>query len=400
MKNLDAIKNMDELRGKLFEAINSGDEAAQKQAFGEFAQGIENAVAERAKAEIENRVTGYSDDQILVARGLKKPLTSEEKKYFNAVVEKKGFDGLETAMPKTIIADVFKNIKEEHPLLSRINMHNTEGLAQFFTASKTKATAFWGNIIDDIKQMILSGFKVVDLKSAKLSGFVPVSKAMLELGPDWLANYVMTLIREIMSASLEMAVVTGTGKEQPIGMMKKLSGATDSVYPDKAEIVLADFKPKSMAGIRAALAEAKTDSEGVCIMVNPRTYWEKVFPSLAFQTVNGTWVTDKLPTGEEIIRTYAVKKDKLVIGDPQNYFLGVSGEMRIDHYKETLAIEDMDLYIAKMFAYGLATDQNAFFVADVSTVEGATVAALETYTNNTGSNKDGIITGSNLVPGV
>lgn len=400
MKNLDAMKNMDELRGKLFEAINSGDEAAQKQAFSEFAEGIENAVAARAKAEIEKSVNGYSDEQILVARGLQKPLTSEERRFFNEVIQKKGFEGLEEAMPKTIVADVIKNIKEEHPLLSRIDMTDTEGLAQFISGTKKGATAFWGSITADIKQIILSGFKVIDLKSAKLSGFIPVSKGMLELGPNWLANYVMTIIREIMAASLELAVVAGTGKEQPIGMMKKLSGATDSVYPDKAEIILNDFKPKTLAGVRAGLAKAKTDSAGVCVIVNPETYWAKVFPALAFQTVNGTWVTDKLATGEEIIKSYAAPADKLIFGDPQNYFLGVSSQMRVDRYKETLAIEDMDLYIAKMFGFGLAKDQNAFFVTNISSIEGATVPALETHVNNTGNNSESIITGTNAVPGV
>ena len=248
--------------------------------------------------------------------------------------------------------------------------------------------------------MILDGFDVIDIKSSRLSGFVPVCKGMLELGPDWLANYVITFIQEIMSASLELAIVQGTGKEQPIGMIKKLSGATDSVYPDKDKVTLADFKSKSLAGIRAGLAKAKTDTGNVVIVVNPLTYWEKVFPNLAYQTVNGTWVLDKLPTGEEIIKTYACPENVLIFGDLQNYFLGVASDVRIDKYTETLAIEDMDLYIAKFYGYGLAKDKNAFFVADVSTVDGATVATLEAHANNTGNNADSIIVKTTQNPGV
>lgn len=400
MKNLDVIKNMDELRLNLFNSLQADDVKAQEEAFMNFADGLQNAIMEQAKAEISNQNTAYVDEQILINRGTLKPLTSEEKKYFNAVIERKGLDNVDQAFPKTIIQDIYRYLKEEHPLLSKIDMQNTEVLAQYIVGRPTKAKAFWGKICEDIKQMILDGFDVIDIKSSRLSGFVPVCKGMLELGPDWLANYVITFIQEIMSASLELAIVQGTGKEQPIGMIKKLSGATDSVYPDKDKVTLADFKPKSLAGIRAGLAKAKTDTGNVVIVVNPLTYWEKVFPNLAYQTVNGTWVLDKLPTGEEIIKTYACPENVLIFGDLQNYFLGVASDVRIDKYTETLAIEDMDLYIAKFYGYGLAKDKNAFFVADVSTVDGATVATLEAHANNTGNNADSIIVKTTQNPGV
>ena len=400
MKNLDVIKNMDELRLNLFNSLQADDVKAQEEAFMNFADGLQNAIMEQAKAEISNQNTAYVDEQILINRGTLKPLTSEEKKYFNAVIERKGLDNVDQAFPKTIIQDIYRYLKEEHPLLSKIDMQNTEVLAQYIVGRPTKAKAFWGKICEDIKQMILDGFDVIDIKSSRLSGFVPVCKGMLELGPDWLANYVITFIQEIMSASLELAIVQGTGKEQPIGMIKKLSGATDSVYPDKDKVTLTDFKPKSLAGIRAGLAKAKTDTGDVVIIVNPMTYCEKVFHNLAYQTVNGTWVLDTLPTGEKIIKTYACPENTLIFGDPKNYFLGVASDVRIDKYTETLAIEDMDLYIAKFYGYGLAKDKNAFFVADVSTVDGATVATLEAHANNTGNNADSIIVKTTQNPGV
>ena len=36
----------------------------------------------------------------------------------------------------------------------------------------------------------------------------------------------------------------GTGKKQPIGMIKDLKGSvTDGIYPDKKKVVLEDFTP-------------------------------------------------------------------------------------------------------------------------------------------------------------
>lgn len=400
MKNVDKIKNMETLRAELFASMQTEDMQAQETAFNNFAQGIQDEIMAQANEVIKNQNIAYTDEQILTNRGVLKPLTSVEKNYFNAVIERKGFDSVEQAFPKTIIEEVFKNLKEEHPILSRIDLKDTSVLAQFIVSRPTKVKAFWGPICEDIKQMVLQGFDVIDLKSSRLSGFVPVCKGMLELGPNWLAEYVITIIKEIMSASLEFAVVQGTGKNQPIGMMKKLSGATDSVYPDKEKVVINDLKPTSLAGIRGALAEAKTDTGNVTILVHPSTYWAKVFTALAFQTVNGTWVTDKLATSEEIVKSYAVPKDVLIVGDLKNYLLGIASDVAVTKYDQTLAIEDMDLFIAKMYGYGLAKDPNAFFVVDVAGVTGATVPDLEKHIASTGNNKDSIITGTTKVVGV
>lgn len=378
MKNLDkSVANMEKLRAELFTAMAGEDVKEQENAFLNFTEGLEQSIMDKANSKIENFGNAYSDEQILINRGVKRALTSEEKKYFNAVVERGGFDNVDEVFPKTIIQDVFKNLTTEHPILSRIDMRDTTALASYIFANPNKATAYWGPICEDIKQMILEGFQEVNLKSSRLSGFVAVCKGMLELGPNWLAEYVITLIYEIMSTALETAVIAGTGKDQPIGMMKKLSGAIDSVYPDKEKITLSKLDANSMAGVRGALAKAKLDSANVAIMVNPVTYWAKVFTNLAFRSDMGNFVLDKLATGEEIIQSYAVPEDTLIIGDPKNYFLGIAGDTRINEYDQTLAIEDMQLYIAKWYGYGLAKDRNAFFVADISGVSGATIPELE-----------------------
>lgn len=396
MKNIDKIKTMNELQADLFYALKSGTEEEQSEAFLEFANGIQDIVIEKAKTNISEQKNILNDENILVNRGIKKPLTTAERKYFNAVVEKRGFENVEETFPKTIIEEIFINLKQEHPILSRVDLKNTEVLARVIVADSTVNTAFWGDIPSDIKQLVINGFKFLDIRSSKLSGFVPVSKGILELGPDWLASYVITVITEIMATSLELAIVQGNGKNQPIGMMKKLSGSVDSVYPDKEKISLSNLEPKSLAGIRGAMAKAKTDNSNVTILVNPETYWTKLFHNLAFRTQNGDWVTDRLATGEEIITSYAVPTDTLIFGDLKQYFFGVSGNTVINKYTETLAIEDMDLYIAKFYGYGVAKNKNSFFIADISSINGAIMPALEVDAQNTGNNKENIITNITL----
>ena len=334
-------------------------------------------VTAQAKQAADAYNEGVHDESILVKRGIRRALTSEEKRFFAEAVTKQKVDGLDAAFPQTIIEDVYRNLKEEHPLISRVDVQQGTTRTEFIYGDSTKKRAFWSTIPADIKQILLDAFKKLDIKSAKLSGFLALPKGYFELGPDWLANYVITFLQEVMAAALEEAIVNGDGDKKPLGMMRKLSGDTSGVYPAKDAVALADFKPKTLAGIRGALAKAKTDNGSVVALVNPTTYWSKMFPSLAYLTVNGQWVTTQLPTGEEIVLSHAVPENKVVFGVLENYLLVVASDVEITQYPETLAIEDMDLYIAKFFGRGIPKNENAFFVADIESIEGATLATPE-----------------------
>lgn len=378
MKNFDRNDNKQmELRQNLFNAFQTDDKEAQEGAFLAFAEDLQTRIADEAKAAMNGQMIAQTDNQILVDRGIRHALTSKEMKYFENVVERSGFEGVEEAFPTTIIETVFDNLQNDHPLLSLIDMRSTEGMTKLIVADPTKAKAFWGPICEDIKQMIIEGFKVVDFSSSRLSGFVAICKGLLELGPEYLARYIIEIMYEIMEMELEVGVVAGNGKNQPIGMMKKLSGAVDGVYADKDVVAVSEFTPEVMGGLRAALAKAKTDRGDIHLVINPLTYWSKVFPALAYRTQDGSWVTNNLPTGENIVLSHAVPEDRAIIGNLKNYLLGVAGDVRIDRYEQTLAIEDMELFIAKFFGWGTPKNMNAFFVLDLTDVTGGTVPALE-----------------------
>lgn len=393
MKNFDLIKTgLASQRQAVVDALKTEDTDAQAKAFDGLFKGIQDAVMEEASAFVEKYGDDVNDERILNDRGLQRTLTSKEKTFFNAVVEKQTFEGVKEIFPVTIVADVFKNLTTEHPILSRIDAVATGALMKYVYSDPTKATAFWGRVPDDIKQILLSAFKSINLEASKLSGYLALPKGFFELGPNWLAQYVVTTLQEIMQATLEVAIIDGNGKNQPIGMTRKLSGSIDGVYPPKEKITISDFSPTTLAGIHAALADAKTDNGLVAMLVNPQTYWAKVFPKLAFQDQLGAWKVTGLVTGDEIIQTHAVPKNTIIFGVPENYFLGVSGDIRVEPYDQTLAIEDMDLYIAKFFGNGIAKNENAFFVGDISAMTGATVPTLEGAHNVVETNTIGVPT--------
>ena len=378
LKDIDNKENL-QVKQEFFNALKNGNEEDQQQAFLNFTNAIENNLMEKAQNTLAEYKDSLNDEQILINRGVLKPLTKEENKFFNEVVERGGFKGVEEAFPVTLIDDVLNRVRTEHPIISKVDVMNITGLAKILIATNLKAKAFWGPIDSTIKQVVLDGFKMSPATTAKLSGFIPVPKGYIELGPTWLATYVKEVLFEAMSASLEVGIVQGkgAGANEPIGMLMKLTGALDGQHSPKDKIKLESFDALSLVGIRAALASAKQDNGEVEILVNPQTYYSKVFKTLAFRADNGTWVNDRLATGENIIPSHAVPEDTLIVGVLKNYLLAVSSDVKITEYRETLAIEDMDLYIAKFFGTGTPKDANSFLVVNLSTVEGVALPEIQ-----------------------
>src|SRR5699024_3138931 len=135
----------------------------------------------------------------------------------------------------------------EHPLLSKINFQRVGATTQWVVRKEGETTAFWGDVCDEIKEMVDHGFETIDQGMYKLSGFLVVCKAMFELGPEWLDRYVREFLTEIIASELEEAVVTGDGDKKPIGMIRNPKGdISGGKYPEKDKEKLEDFKPSTI----------------------------------------------------------------------------------------------------------------------------------------------------------
>ncbi|MBH0334615.1 major capsid protein, partial [Bacillus thuringiensis] len=77
--------------------------------------------------------------------------------------------------------------------------------------------------------------------------------------------------------ALEVAIVRGTGKDQPIGMMKDLLNVANGENADKAvTAVLKDLSPYTLGNIMALLTrDGKRNPDNVMLIVNPVDYWAK-----------------------------------------------------------------------------------------------------------------------------
>ncbi len=330
-------------------------------------QGMMNDVAKEARQASAEQW----DNQVLASRGVR-VLTSEEKKFYNQAIEAESFDEVIKLVPPTVFERVFEDLEKEHPLLSRVNFQKTGAKTAWVLRKPGQSVAFWGEVTASIQEMLDEGFRTVEQGMYKLSGFLVVSKAMFELGPQWLDRYVRMFMAEVIADELEDAIVNGDGNKKPIGMTRDLEAPIQGgVYALKTPQVLADFTPKTIG--REILAPTTKNGTrrytGVTLMVNPMDYAIRFFPLGAKQKDDGSWTYDNFSVpGLEIIQSPAVTLGQMISGKPKDYFMGVGAEQKLETTDVLRMIEDQRLYLVRQLANGRPLDPDSFTVFDISQI--------------------------------
>lgn len=382
MKNLDKIKQEQEkFRLRLAETVKTGDAEAVAQAFGAFAQGIEASILADAQ-----ELMACTDATILASRGVRQ-LTGEETKYYQKVMEamksanpKQALAELDVVMPKTTIDAVFEDLTDKHPLLTAVNFQNTSGLIEMIVNTGGKQLATWSPLTAEVTKELTGGFKKINMGLNKLSAFIPVAKAMLDLGPAWLDRYVRTILQEALYLGLEEAIINGTGKNQPIGMNRQVGEGvtvTDGVYPEKATLPLTSLDPVTYGKLLAGMAVTPNGHyrtvEGVVMLVNPNDYLTKIMPATTVRTADGTYTRDVFPFPTTVIQSARVPENRAIIGLADRYFMGVGTAKSggIEYSDEYKFLEDERVYLVKLYGHGEPLDNSAFVYADITNLKPA-----------------------------
>lgn len=365
MNNLDLNLNEEELRSQFAEALQGDNEGAIVDTFVRMANGIEKNILKEARSIAANEA---NDRMILQGRG-QYQLTTEERNYYKEVIEKRGFTNLSITMPKSIYERVFEYLENNHELLSEIDFNNATGVSEWIIRTTDVAGAAWGKLDSTIVKELEANFDTEQVGMYKLSAFIPVSKDMLLLGAEWIDKYVRAILSESIAIALELAIVAGTGKDQPIGMLKDLEGSVLSgVYSDKSAKALTDFTPTTLGKeIMAPLSRnGKRAVSKVLMIVNPLDYWQKLFGATTVLASNGAYITGVLPIPGRIIQSVAVPAGKMVAGVGSDYMALLGSASKIEYSDEYKFLEDQRVYAVKMHANAKPKDNESFLVFDIT----------------------------------
>jgi hypothetical protein len=328
---------------------------------------MQDALVNSLTTQVTNQVAANTLDQVVLSNRGADVLTAEETKFFNAVVKSDGFQD-ELVLPETIEERIYDDLTTEHPLLSVINFRNLGTISLTAITSEYEGAAVWGPIFGDIKGQLNAAFKQEKIAQSKLTAFVVLPKDLAKFGPKWVAAYVQTQITETYAVALENAIINGVGptKDQPIGLIRDLQAAVDPTngHAKKAsvgELTLADPKTiiREFAGIGKTLSTKqdgkKLNVNGkVALIINPADAWD-LKADFTIQNSLGDYIT-KLPFNFTLIESEFATEGELIAFVKDRYDAYRGGGVEVSQYKETLAMEDCNLHIAKTFAFGKPRD--------------------------------------------
>jgi len=374
---------------KIFNAISAKEDATPEQVNNAL-EAYVTAIAEDAGAQVRaeyEELKNVTDNRVLEARGIP-TLTAEETKFYNEVSKAGGFDK-DLVWPETIFEKVFEDLEKDHPLLRLINFQSTVGKVKVIR-SRRKGVAVFGPLHKDLEGQLDAEFDSTEYTQLALTAFMLISNDTLDLGPRWINRYVQLSLREAVSDIWEVKIVTGTGNNEPIGLLKDLDGAvTGGVYPDKASAgtMVKEFAKvlKTASKYTHRIGDNDTDGETkyrkvsgkVYLIVNPVNYYD-IVARVTTQNANGVFVSN-LPfiSQDHIIESLDVPENKLIAFIDGEYDATQSRPEKIAVYKETFAMKRATLYAIDMLGNGQPTNNDAAQVYDIAIPVDATAPAGE-----------------------
>jgi HK97 family phage major capsid protein len=382
---------------KLIAAMKSGDEKELQQAWEAF----HASVAAEVKKDFDE-IRESADAAVLAQRGYRQ-LTSAETKWYQKVItalrsaEPKqaftaiiGSDNEEDLMPTTIIEDVYKNLRENHPILGAINFQYVGYMTKWVLNDHSVQKAVWGPINSEIVKEITSAFKTIDITQNKLSAYAVMENDMLDLGPTFLDGYIRTCLEEALTAGLVSGIIDGTGKNEPIGLTRDIHEGVEvsssTGYPRKTAETVKDFTPKNYGALVAKMAtneagKPKNFAE-VALVCNLTDYLTKVMPASTVLTPNGTYARDVFPFPTKVYVDNALSTGEAILFIPGEYTALMGGAKKglIEVSEEYKFLEDQTAFKIKQHGTGRALDNTSALLLDISGLEPAYITVKEVTT--------------------
>lgn len=412
------LLTMKEAAAQMKEAMKSGDADAMEKAWESIGIAAANKVLDEVQQDIElYRET--QDESILQKRG-HRILTSKEENWYNKIIgamksanpkqtfaEIIGSDNEDDLMPPTIMEDVFRQLEGEHPLLSKIHVQNVGYLTRWILNNHTAQSAVWGAITDEIAKEITSDFRVMEVKQNKLSCFAILELGMADLGPAFLDSYIRTTMKEAIACALELAALSGTGKNMPVGMDRDMGDESFNQatgWKKKEAIAVTSFQPKEYGALLARFARDENGKSrkfgSVAMIVNQEDYLTKIMPATTALNNAGAYVNNLYPFPTEVIISNYVENGEAVMGLLDEYHLLVGKSRRnnaIEYSDEYKFLEDQRVFKVITYADGRPWDNTSFLVLDISGLDPAyiTVKSLSESSRaagGAGSEDDGVET--------
>lgn len=360
------LKSMTNFASKREEFINAVKNGADQEAQGDAYLNMINALAEDVMDEAKKEVNIQVDQ---AANINKAKMSKETYEFFNEINTEVGYKE-EKLLPETTIDEIFEDLTTEHPLLDAIGLKSA-GIRLKFLRSETSGQAVWGKVFDEIKGQLDAAFSDEVAIQNKLTAFVVVPKDLADLSVNWIERFVRLQITEAFAVALEAAFLSGDGNDKPIGLNRDIDNGTVSggvtTYPVKTaqgtlsfadtDSIIQEFKDIKKHHSTKSNGQAINTAGQLYLVVSSEDKAD-IEAKFTILNANGVYV-NAVPFNINIVESVFQEKGTAVSFVKSRYDAYIGGGITLRKFDQTFALEDLDLYTAKQFAYGKAKDGKA-----------------------------------------
>jgi hypothetical protein len=363
----------EEMKNQIKESIENAPAEQKSDAILEAMEKIASVQHEDLVKELIEQSRQVAGDAERAAKlGIVTNFSEEEKKFLNTL--KGGAKQAVTftqadVIPTTIVDRTLADVKTESDVAALINFAPA-GVHKWLTGSKS-GSAVWGALDAALTGSEISAtISGMNLEVYKLYAYCVIPKSLRDLEIGYVEKYVRAVLAEALLDGIEAGYINGDGKVAPIGIMRQIN-TSNADGTKKAKTALATVKgfgPKGIAPALKVLTKNGTRKvKELALVCNPLDEVDYVNPALYGDTVAGGF-TQKCVLPLTVASSVNCPQGSAILTIPGKYTMGFSG-LKVDEYKETKAIEDADLFIAKVEANGRADDDESAVVFDVTKLE-------------------------------
>ena len=356
----------EETKKKVIEMLNKAEDkgAALTEAMELMVAETQQELIQQVVAEAER---ASRDAEFKKSLGLAN-LSENEKKFFQYIcagakmaVTANQIDIIPTETVDRTLADV----RTEYPITGLINFAPAN-VKHWLTGAKTGG-AVWGALTAALSNSgeLSATLTALNIEVNKLYAYCIIPKAIRDLEIGYVERYFRAILKEAMYDGISAGYLNGDGKVAPIGILRQI-GTVGQDGTHTAKTVhedLTGFSPKQLAPVLTSLSNnGKRPVREIVVIARPTDMYTYVNPALYGDSISGGYVSKSfMPT--RTIEEPNMPENKAVVTMPGVYTMGFSG-MKVEEYKETKALEDADLLVAKVYGNGRAEDDAAAYVFD------------------------------------
>lgn len=274
--------------------------------------------------------------------------------------QNRAITGAELTIPSVMLELLRENIEEYSKLYKHVRVQSVPGKARQ-TIQGTIPEAVWTEMNAAINELSLV-FNDAEVDGYKVAGYMVINNAVLKDSDIDLASTIITSLGQSIGLALDKAILYGTSKKMPTGVVTRLAQATKpETYPDTAR-EWKNLSSSNIVSIAAAKkgvdlfkeiviasgnAKGKYSTGNRFWAMNETTKTKLVAEALSFNAAGAiaTGMGDAMPIVGGAIETLDFIPDNVIVGGYGDLYLLAEREgAQITQSEHVKFLEDQTVY--------------------------------------------------------